>query len=337
MSVAYRIFGSELSPYSVKVRSWFRYKGVPHEWLPRSKANQAEFQKYAKLPLIPLVVTPEAVGMQDSTPIIETLEATFPEPATDPAEPALRFLSHLIEEYADEWGNKPMFHYRWAFAADAEDTARRIAEQMLGPDAPEAERQQTAVGILERMVPRRAFVGSSDETAGEIEGSLERQLQILEAHLATRPYLFGGRPCLGDFGLFAQLYECSTDPTAGALMRDMAPRTLEWVGRMLDPKVEGGFESLEALAPGLRPLLADEVARRFLPWSQANAEALAAGKETMEVTLAKGPFRQTPQKYHARSLGVLKQKYAAVAGEPALDRLLTETGCYVWLTQEMPQ
>ena len=60
----YRIFGSELSPYSVKVRSYFRYKGLAHEWIPRSPAVQAEFQKYAKLPLVPLVVTPEGEGLR---------------------------------------------------------------------------------------------------------------------------------------------------------------------------------------------------------------------------------------------------------------------------------
>ena len=73
----YRIFGSELSPYSVKVRSYFRYKRLPHEWLLRSPADQAEFQKYAKLPLVPLVVTRTdgGRGHQDSTPIIERFEA----------------------------------------------------------------------------------------------------------------------------------------------------------------------------------------------------------------------------------------------------------------------
>ena len=55
LSAACRIFGSELSPYSVKVRSYFGYKGLPHEWLLRSPANQAEFQKYAKLPLVQTV------------------------------------------------------------------------------------------------------------------------------------------------------------------------------------------------------------------------------------------------------------------------------------------
>ena len=76
----HRIFGSELSPYSVKVRSYFRYKNIPHEWVLRSPANQAEFQKYAKLPLVPLVVTPDGEGVQDSTPIIGRFEKAHPEP-----------------------------------------------------------------------------------------------------------------------------------------------------------------------------------------------------------------------------------------------------------------
>ena len=58
MSDVYRIFGAEVSPYSVKVRSYFRYKGIPHEWILRSKETMEEFQKYAKLPLIPVVATP---------------------------------------------------------------------------------------------------------------------------------------------------------------------------------------------------------------------------------------------------------------------------------------
>ena len=128
----YRIFGSELSPYSVKVRSYFRYKALPHEWIPRSPASQAEFQKYAKLPLVPLVVTPEGEGVQDSTPIIERFEAGRHEPSVVPDDPALAFISALFEEYGDEWGNKWMFHYRWRYPPDAWSTAERIAQQMMG-------------------------------------------------------------------------------------------------------------------------------------------------------------------------------------------------------------
>src|SRR5258708_13968024 len=95
----YRIFGSELSPYSVKVRSYFRYKGLPHEWIPRSPAVQAEFQKYAKLPLVPLVVTPEGEGVQDSTPILDRPEATRREPPAVPADPALPSIPPLRHDY----------------------------------------------------------------------------------------------------------------------------------------------------------------------------------------------------------------------------------------------
>ncbi len=42
MPDTYRVFGSEFSPYSVKVRSYFRYKRIQHEWLVRSAATGAE-------------------------------------------------------------------------------------------------------------------------------------------------------------------------------------------------------------------------------------------------------------------------------------------------------
>ena len=35
MPDVYHVIGAENSPYSVKVRSYFRYKQIPHEWLSR--------------------------------------------------------------------------------------------------------------------------------------------------------------------------------------------------------------------------------------------------------------------------------------------------------------
>ena len=42
---AYRLFGAETSPYSLKVRSFLRYKGVDFEWIGRSKATDEELQR----------------------------------------------------------------------------------------------------------------------------------------------------------------------------------------------------------------------------------------------------------------------------------------------------
>ena len=68
MADGYRIIGAEMSPYSVKVRSYFRYKGIPHQWVLRNAASQAEYEKHARMPIIPLVITPDGTGIQDSTP-----------------------------------------------------------------------------------------------------------------------------------------------------------------------------------------------------------------------------------------------------------------------------
>jgi len=333
MSGVYRIFGMELSPYSVKVRSYFRYKAIPHEWIVRSSANLTEFQKYAKLPLIPLVVAPDETGLQDSTPILEHFESLYPEPSIHPADPAEAFLSALIEEYADEWGNKPMFHYRWHYAADQASAAKRIAESSL-PEASAQELAKAAESIRQRMVSRLRLVGSSEKTLKSIETSFEQQLALLEPHLAQRPYLFGGRPALADFGLYAQLYQCATDPTPGALLRQHAPHVLAWIERMLDPKAMGEFEAWSALEQGLLPLLQREVAAVFLPWSLANARALAAGEKEFSCELAGQSFSQETQKYHARSLQALRARYAHLQGHPKLDPLLERAGCLASLRAE---
>ena len=255
----YRIFGIELSPYSVKVRSYFRYKGIPHTWVVRGASQMDEFRRYAKLPLVPLVVGADGSSLQDSTPILERMEDRYPEPGIHPPDPVAAFVSALIEEYADEWGNKPMFHFRWTYEADQQSAAERIARANV-PDAPAAQLGALSGAIRERMVPRLSFVGSSDATRDTIEGSFRRQAEILEAHLARRPYLFGARPAFADFGAYAQLYQCWSDPTPGAWLRTEAPRVVDWIQRMLAPKAEGPFEPWSALEPTLVPLLREEVA-----------------------------------------------------------------------------
>lgn len=326
MTNAYRIFGSELSPYSVKVRSFFRFKGIEHTWIPRSPAVQAEFQKYAKLPLVPLVVTPKDEGLQDSTPILERIEAAHHEPSVVPDDPALAFVSALLEEYGDEWGNKWMFHYRWRYQPDAWSTAERIAQQMMGAEGTLAVAQARAA-VAERMLGRRGFVGSNDKTQPLIEASFKKAAALLDAHLATRPYVLGARPSMADFGLWGQLYEAATDPTPGALLRASAPNVMAWVKRMLSPKVEGSFETLAALSPTLMPLLKEEVADLFLPWSQANAQAIERGDKSFTMTLGGSEWTQEPQKYHARSLAEIRRKYAAAKSAAGLEPVLADSGC----------
>ena len=326
MPEVYRIFGAELSPYSVKVRSWFRYKGIPHRWLLRSAGNQAEYQKYAKLPIVPLVVTPQNEGIQDSTPIIDRLEPRYPEPSIHPTDSTAAFISVVLEEFGDEWGNKWMFHYRWAREVDQLAAAGRLARMMM-PDATEAQLSNAIAQVRERMTGRVWFVGSNSQTAGQIEESFRETLDLLETHLSTRPYLFGARPAFADFAMWGQIYNAWTDPTPGAIVESRALNVLAWIHRMLWPRAEGGFEAWSSLEPTLMPLLQGQVGRLFMPWTVANADAIAANREEFSIDLGGRMWTQKPQKYHAKSLGVLRQKYAALPDRRDLDSVLERAGC----------
>jgi len=332
MSDVYRIFGSENSPYSLKTRSYFRYKGIPHEWIIRNGASMEEYKKYARLPIVPAVATPEDEAMQDSTPILEAIEAKFPEPATHPGDPALRFLSELLEEFGDEWGNKWMFHFRWAREVDQVSTAKRLVAEMM-PGTTDEQRAPMEAQIQERMVGRIGVVGSNETTAPIIEASFKAGVGLVEAHLANRAYLFGGRPAFADFGLAGQLHAAWCDPTAGGILKEKAPRTCAWIERFLDPKSEGDFESLEALAPTLEPILAGPV-QTFLTWSDANAKAIASGADEMSIEIEGSPWTQSvggPQKYHAKSLAEIRRKYGEAKGNADLDAILERSGCRAWL------
>jgi glutathione S-transferase len=282
------------------------------------------------MPIIPLVITPEGTGIQDSTPIIDAMEKLYPQPSIHPDDAVMRFISALVEEFGDEWGNKWMFHYRWAREVDQRCSAGRIA-RMRSPKASEPELEAFASQVRTRMVDRVWFVGSNAVTAPQIEAGFVEMLTLLDTHLATRPYLFGGRPALGDFGLWGQFYELWTDPTAGALIEGNAPHVLDWVHRMLWPKAEGAFEGWSTLEPTLMPILTRQVGGQFMPWTCANEKALAEKHEEFSVALADKLWIQKPQKYHARSLGMLRARYAEVADKTALDPVLEAAGCLAGL------
>ena len=326
MTRPFKVIGSELSPFSIKVRSWLRFKGLNYEWIVASAAAREQYAEYFQIPVIPVVITPDNAGLQDSTPIIERLEAASDGGSIHPDDEALWFLSCLLEEFGDEWANKWMFHYRWARKADQLNAATRIAA-MREPNADIDDLEGLVAAVVERMTGRVWFVGSNEQNAPQIEAGFKQALAQLDAHLDARNYLFGDRPAFADFGIAPQIYNAFVDPTPGALISAKYHNVSGWLQRMLWPRVEGDFESWEALSPTLEPFLAEQVGARFLPWSLANRDALQSGAENFEVELAGQTWSQKPQKYHAKSLAVLQKKYDTVTDKRRLNSILERTVC----------
>ena len=327
MTAPFRLYGAELSPYSLKVRSYLRFKGLDFEWLTRSNARQEEFTRYAKQPLMPVLVDANETALQDSTPIIEALEREYPDPSISPPDASLAFVSALLEDYADEWLNKAMFHYRWSYPEDQESASRRIVEMIFeGAAAPEDAEE----GVRSRMVARLHHVGSSPETAPIIEGSFSRLLGLLEHVLGDKPYLFGGTPSLADFGLAGQFAQLLSDPTPGAMIKRQAPKLAAWAERMDKPRVQGAFGGLGDVREALVTLLRDEVASAYLVWLSANANAVATDALAVSAQIGGSMFTQKPQRYAAKAFAELRRKRSAVTDD-ALAALLEETGCDAFL------
>lgn len=321
----YRLFGAETSPYSLKVRAALRYKGVDFDWVSRSSASEAEFQSLAAQPTVPLLIAPGRPVSQDSTGMLATLEADRPEPATAPDDPACAALALLLEDYADEWLNKAMFQARWSQSPDREAAARRLMAQLFGDHAPKDE-AAAIESIAQRMAGRLPLVGAGGRNADVIQASFERFATLLDAHLKTTLFLFGGRPSAADFAIAGQTAQMLADPTPGAWLRANAPFLTEWSEFMDQPVANGPFQPLDALAPTLLPLLRDEVAITYLPWALANAESVSRRRKKVKVEIAGTAYEQTTQKYAARAFRAVRASLRSHAEAPGLLPLLEEAG-----------
>jgi glutathione S-transferase len=331
-----KILGAPGSPYSRKLRAVLRYRRIPHRWIIRNSREDRDLPE-VPVALMPVLVFPGESGQPDTaaidtTPLIRRLETLWPERRVIPPDPALAFVDGLLEDYADEWLTKAMFHYRWAYRADI-DKAAAILPRWGRIDAPEERVAELSRMVAERQISRLWVVGSNETTGPVIEASYRRLLELLDAHLATRPFVMGDRPGASDFGLFGQLTQLVLfDPTPAALALEISPRLLAWVELVEDLSgsevSEADWTSRDALPESVRALLV-EAGRVYAPFLLANATALESGAERVECTIDGRKWVQQPFPYQGKCLRWLREGYAALAPEDraCVDALLAGTGC----------
>lgn len=334
------IIGNEGSPYSRKMRALLRYRRIPHRWVVQ---GGPEFQAPPPVPVavIPVLVWHGADGamreaMVDSTPQIRRLEREHAGRSVLHPDPALEFLSALVEDYADEWCTKFMFHFRWADPAGIA-WAREHLIREINPAVPRAQLEQFARNFGDRQVGRRWVVGSNDATAPLIEAGYRRVLGLLEALIASRPFLFGDRPSAADFALHGQFVQlCHWDPRSRAIAQELAPRTVAWTQRLDD--LSGWSERDEQWLPraqvvaGLLPLL-HEIGSTYAPFLLANAAAKAAGAEQFQCRIHDTIWRQKVFPYQVKCLNWLREHFASLgaADQAWVSETLAPTGCGVLL------
>ncbi len=327
--------GAPGSPYTRKMMAILRYRHIPFRLLVGTRGSHGQFPT-PKVELLPTFYLPNEAGqieaVTDSTPIIRRLEREHAGRSVIPANPAMRFIDELIEDYADEWLTKAMFHYRWHFHEDIEKSGD-ILPLWRGITVADEKAAELKQQFSQRQIGRLKFVGSNSQTAAVIESSYLRFLDIFEAHLKQYPYLLGSRPASSDFAVFGQLTQLAHfDPTPAALTLARARRVYAWVGLVEELS---GLEPDESqwLAPHdfpdtLRALLA-EIGRVYVPVMLANARALKSGSPQVETSVDGQPWQAQPFPYQAKCLQWLRSSFASLPAQDAdvVRRLLLPAGC----------
>ncbi len=341
--------GAHGSPYTRKALGVLRYRRLPYRFMigqPGAPA-QGSAPLAASLPvprpvLLPTFYFPDASGeleaVTDTTPILRRLEEVSDERGVIPSDPVVAFLNYLLEDYADEWLTRCMFHFRWAFDADIEKASAVLpflTHPGLAPDAAAAFKKS----IAERQVPRLYVVGSNEVTAPVIEESYHRFLHVMDAHLQHQPYLMGRRPGSADFATFGQL-TCLThfDPTPMGITTSESPRVYAWTERLEDlcgiEVEEADWIGRDEAAVTLRPFL-DEVARTHMPQLLANARALSAGEKQFETTIDGRPWAQPSFPYQGKCLRWIREEFGALsAADQETTRGILETSGLVPLLDD---
>jgi len=328
------LVGAPGSPYTRKMRALLRYRRIPFRFVIQSGEVPVPPVPVALIPILVHRRAPEGedTAMIDSTFQLRRLEDEFEGRSVIPPDPGVAFLDRLIEDYADEWLTKAMFHYRWAFRADVEKAAS-ILPRWRRVDVPHAKVAPFSKMIAERQIERLRVVGSNETTAPVIEESFVRLLDALDALLTTRPFVLGRRPAACDFALYGQLTQLALfDPTPMQIVVERAPRIYAWVeivedlsGLSVD---EAGWNARDALPDALRGLLL-EVGRVHAPFLLGNAAALEAGAARVECTIGGKPWVQQPFPYQGKCLTWLREAHRELAtpDRAFVDGVLEGTGC----------
>ena len=327
--------GAHGSPYSRKMRAVLRYRRIPYRWVVRGSREDRDIPE-VPVALIPVLVFETGDGgresMIDSTWQIARLEKEYAGRSVIPPDPALAFIDELLEDFADEWLTKAMFHYRWAYQADI-DKAGRVLPLWGKIDMDTKAFEQLSELFSKRQIERLGVVGSNQTTAPLIEESYLRILGTLQDHLHNRPFMFGRRPARADFALYGQLTQLALfDPTPAGLALEKGSRTIPWCHIIEDlsgvEPEEDDWDTVGGLAPTVGEMLA-ECGRIYVPFLLANLGAVEAGSREVECEIDGRPWTQTAFPYQAKCLGWLRRSYERLDSEARkrADALVDGTGC----------
>lgn len=180
MSRGWILYGSVLSPFSLKTRFVCERAGLTFRTLPdegrRAENLAIQARRYAlvhgwtklthpqlteldELPLVPFLFGPDGERLYDSTAIAQWLDRHGDDHALYPTDPAVRTLCLVLEEMFDELGLYALHHQRWVTSA-TDNRATQIAASEFRSLVPSVLRARVGERFAARQVRRLPYLFS---------------------------------------------------------------------------------------------------------------------------------------------------------------------------------
>ena len=358
MTNKFKLYTWSVSLYSGKARAYLIKQHIDFDDIsPADPHYDAHIRPAIGRWIIPVMQTPDNEIVQDGTDIIDWFESrNMARLPAYPDTPRHLITALIMEMFGGEGLLRPAMHYRWNFDADnLEFILQQFGLFALPQVAPE-ERRDMALHAAGRMRKAALAFGVTEESAPQIEAAYEETMAEFNAHFASHPYLLGGAPTIGDYGLFAALYaHLGRDPHPLRMMQERAQMLLRWTERMRNPTSDmveflGHDEKLLAddTIPDTLKVLLRRVASDYLPeieamiamsneWLADNApqkneivggESLGRGIGTCEFNWRDQKLRAVVMPYRIFMLQRIQDAYDGLDadGQKAVDALLAETG-----------
>lgn len=316
MSRPWIFMGVDRSHFSAKLRPALRCKQIHHMEYPPDQKLIAE---RTGVGFVPVLFSPEDEVFQDTTDIIDMLEARFEEPALIPAG-TNGTLCRLFELYADEFFPTVSMRTRWAYPENEAELRRAF-----GAFTGDLDRGNAVADLMSSYLP---MLGVTEQTIPAIDAHTDAMLRALDAHLAVHPFLLGDRLTLADCALMGPLYaHLYLDRVTRKKLYDEAIEVCKWIERCNRP-VPGQMgacfdeEIPETLKAVLRLIGTDAVPMLtaleagFIEWAGTDQADTTAGSEAPRgVGAYQSVLRNTPITAGIRSYVVwkmqrLRQSYA---------------------------
>jgi len=233
--MTYTLYGAPVSLYTGKARSYLRTQGIDFvEEAPGGDRYLSHVVPTVGRWIIPCLEAPDGEIVQDGADIIDHFERgpgrALRRHSVYPESPTLLAISHLFELFGGEGLLRPAMHYRWNF--DEQNLSYLSSEfALLVPG--QVQDDEAFLHNSGRMRNAAVAFGVTPESVPLIEAAFGEWLDLFSAHLADHPYLLGGQPTVGDYGLIAAMWaHLYRDPAPAMLIKQRAPRVGRWVERM---------------------------------------------------------------------------------------------------------